>query len=173
MRLPDRFALWQWRRNLNHHAYMDFTEAALLSDGATAGDTPAADFILYAEAVSRDRQLSRVFYIPIAGIDDHEELNIPVEETGQHELIAPWVEFFRYCGATVELLESKSAYRLRAETSWHDLLLKKFPAKTKVAIQDDEIWEELSTVSVLLIERSSNRVINGTTQASPSLKGEI
>lgn len=139
----------------------------------TLETTEDDNYILYAEAVSRDRQLSRVFYIPIAGIDDNEELNISVEEAGQHELLAPWIEFFKYCGAEAAFLETESAYRVRSVKSWHDLLLKSLVAKSAVAIQDDDFWAKYSTVTVLLIERGSDRVLNGTMQTSPSFKGEI
>ena len=150
---------------------MNFLEAA--SDGSTTDEGSAkGNYILFVEAASRDRQLTRVFHIPITGIDDNEELNIPIDEAGQHELLAPWIEFFNYCGAEAVFLESESAYRVRCVKAWHDLLLKSFVVKSTVIIEDDEFWAKYSTVTVLLVERASYRVLNAVRQLSPSFKGE-
>jgi hypothetical protein len=150
---------------------MDFTEAA--SDGGTTDEGSAkGNYILFIEAASRDRQLSRAFYVPIEGIDDNEELNIPIAEAGQHELLAPWIEFFNYSGAEAVFLESESAYQVRSLKSWHDLLLKSFAAKSTVIIEDDEFWVKYSTVTVLLVERTMFKILTAIIQRAPSLNEE-
>ena len=125
---------------------------------------------VYVETVSKDRELSRVFDLPIKSIEDSEEAAVHIEEEIQHQSFKPWLEFFRYVGAQVEWLQSDSLYLLKCSGSWHDLLLKEFPAKSQLLVEDDEFWRGYSTVSIMLIDRTTFKILNGTLQISPSAR---